>query len=174
MKPSWHCRNTADQKDLERWTREQLNDDPPNLRELPDDLYRELKMANNERFALWIGEDVGPKFKRVRVIAVVRRLQNIIGNDPELRLLARRLLLPRGSGRRKGERRPGNLTNQQRHACEAALNDVGRIRAIWRREFHKTNRSASPTALEIAARLHGLKEADLARYQKNRSPIRPA
>jgi hypothetical protein len=35
MKPRWDCRNDADRERLERWTHDQLNDDPPSWRELP-------------------------------------------------------------------------------------------------------------------------------------------
>jgi hypothetical protein len=91
--------------------------------------------------------------------SAVQDLHDLIGNDPELRLLARRLLHQRGRGRRKGERRPGDLTNDQRRAREAALKDAERIREVWQRKFGRTNRKESPTALDIAARRRAIATA---------------
>jgi hypothetical protein len=171
--PPWDCRNDAARKRLERWTQEQLNllREPPGLRELPDDLYRELRMHSDASYMSSTEERLGKKLKRGRVIAAVEALGQLTDNDPELRTLALQLFRKRqpGRGRKKGQSRSGEPTKEERRAFEAALKDVDRIREIWKREFGRRNRKESPTASQIAARRHRVDQERLENYRKNRN-----
>jgi hypothetical protein len=166
-KPSWDCFNEADKQRLERWTVEQL--EPPGLRDLPDDQYWEMRMQLDPSFAASTEEHFGRRLRRGRVIEAIEDLDRLIGSDPELRKLALDRLRPRGRGRRKGERRPGDWTADERRRLEAALGDVGRIRRLWKAELGKQNRTEEPTAVQIAARMHGFEEIDLVAFQSNKN-----
>ena len=52
---------------------------------------------------------------------------------------------------------------------DEAVADVARIRDLWQQTFGKRNRSQPPTAIEIAARRHGLASVQLVNFRKNKS-----
>ena len=52
---------------------------------------------------------------------------------------------------------------------DEAVADVARIRDLWQQTFGKRYRSQPPTAIEIAARRHGLASEQLVAFRKNKS-----
>jgi hypothetical protein len=75
--------------------------------------------------------------------------------------------------RKRGQRRPKmpppwKAFEDLDERLQQAVEDVKRIRRIWREQFHKTYRSVEPTADAIAARRHGLTERELDNYRKCR------
>jgi hypothetical protein len=125
-------------------------------------------MQTDQVFMASTEEHFGRRLRRGRILVAADNLNDLVGDDPELRRLALNRLHRSGRGRRKGEPRPGDLSSDDRRRREAALKDVERIRDLWQRKLGKHNRSHSPTALEIAAHRHGLVEADLIRYRANK------
>jgi hypothetical protein len=76
----------------------------------------------------------------------------------------------RGRGRRRGERRPNDWSDDEVDVLPYAAEDVIRIRQIWKRLGGQNRGDANPpTAIGIAARRHGLTEERLRSLLKNRT-----
>ena len=70
--------------------------------------------------------------------------------------------------RKRGEHRMVVDCGCTHERLQLALDDVKRIRRLWRAHFGRVYRSAAPTALSIAARRHGLTETQLTSFRSNR------
>jgi hypothetical protein len=154
--PRWDCRSAADQKRLEAWTNARLD-------EAGDD------MPIDESYAVATEKHFGQVLKRGRLLVAVKAKDKKtvarLADTEELRLLA---LQQRGRGRAPGDRRPNDLPEVERWACQEAVDDMERIRLIWQHDFGKRNRSADPTANDIAARRYNIEPDILINYRKNR------
>jgi hypothetical protein len=86
------------------------------------------------------------------------RLAQLVTRDRHLAKLANK----RPAGRQRGEHAPG---------LAEAYETAEYIRLKWREAFGHTYRSASPTAVEIAAGLYGFTPAQLEYYRRNRRRV---
>jgi hypothetical protein len=146
--PRWKCRNRADQKTLERWTNQQLDliaDRPPAALVQNDaEMHRALQALLSDKTLFQ------------EHVAHVRMLLTIKNK--------------RGRGRRRGERRPNDWSDDEVDVLPYAAEDVIRIRQIWKRLGGQNRGDANPpTAIGIAARRHGLTEERLRSLLKNRT-----
>ena len=158
--PRWDCRNGEDQKALEAWTNARLDND--NERIVGTDSYNQYMLALEKEFS--------SNLKRNRVIAAVKnKAWETVARLADTEEL-RRLALPRKRGRP-----PGGGRAFLSLACQNAAVDLERIRTIWKQHYKKQNRSAAPTAYEIAARRSGIEPDTLINYCKNqhRKFLRP-
>jgi hypothetical protein len=92
-------------------------------------------------------------------------LERCLRDDPELylRIVRRSEFLQELMRKRPRGRPPGHEPG-----LAEALDDIARIRKLWRRTFKKTNRSAFPTAIDIAAARHSFTSDQLVHFRKNR------
>jgi hypothetical protein len=169
-KPGWVCRNAAQLRALEAWTLARLDE----LSEpTADDIRLEVEMMSDEKYMAMIQNDFAQRLKRGRLILARRakdwKTVSRLADTEELRRLA---LRPRKRGRAKGESRPRDLPDFLKALLEYAAMDVEYIRAIWKRDFGKRNRSAAPTAIDIAARRNGVEENQLVNFKKNQHRTR--
>lgn len=142
--PRWKCRNGADQEALEAWTNRQLD----LIDRQPASLIRHDQKMLHMVQAMLADKSL---FERLLAAARAGRAQK------------------RGPGRRKGECRPNDWTDDEINTLPYAAEDVIRIRAIWRFNFGKQNRGTRnpPTAIGIAAGRHSLTEERLRAIFKN-------
>lgn len=169
--PDWYCESLADQERFEAWTNRRLDE---MFKPTDADRQRDIDIDNDPKVEADIGgrywRGAGHDRKRAQIRAAIKRKdRKILAQlDPQLVWAT---LLP-GRGRKKGESRPGDLPWYTRASCELAASDIDRIREIWNRPppdqgYGRQNRSAAPTAVQIAARRWGLSEETLINFRKN-------
>jgi hypothetical protein len=173
-KPRWHCRDRRDQVALEKWTNEQL-----------DSLYYELGDESALSAAdLRLEEVKFPEIadiKRKILIAIDRNDLRTVGilmlKYPKSRRFTAEAMTrwkppaPNpGRGRKRGEPRKKDIPFFVRRELPYVLKDIANVKAIWKREFGKQNRTANnqPTAVDIVARRNGLDEESLIVWLKNK------
>lgn len=165
--PKWNCRNQADQDYLETWTNQQLDLIADRL---PASLVR--KDAEMHSIIQAMLSD-NRTFERTLIYFAVAdgdaaTIERLTVEHPELRDFAVQLsTYKRGRGRLKNERRPDDWSRDEANAFPFAAEGVSRIRAIWKRYFGKQNRTAPPTAIDIAARRYGINEERFRNMLKN-------
>jgi hypothetical protein len=177
----WDCRNAEDQRRLEAWTVARIDEIPPMMRwgkskfeqaleEQPDDP-RYHYMLNDPASGADTEKLFSERRKRNRVIDAAKRGDNEamarLADTPELRRLA--FATRHARGREKGEPRPRDTPLSKRLRLEAADNDVNLIYQIWEQHFGKHYRTAAPTAVQIAAKRHGVTEDELKNFRKNKT-----
>jgi len=171
IKRLWNCRSKADQDCLEKLT---------------------IDAVNANRAALGF-PDLGPEFARIldklaqdnpdanarEAIKTddEKRLCELLAAHPEvgpfmIHELMREIheLKQPKPGRKKGDPRPNDLPEAVRDALPEACIYVMLIREIWWRLFGKRNRTAAPTAIQIAVKVFkdtGMTETNLRGYLKN-------
>jgi hypothetical protein len=166
--PRWVCLSAADIERLEAWTNAKL-----------DEMYDNAADPTRDPFHFFhptialLERDIAQRVKRGSVILAARAEDHEtlarLADTEELRRLAFKRQHHR-QGREKGEERPHDLPQTTKWCCEEALDDVGHIRRIWKREYGRHNRGpdSPPTAMGIAARRYGLKDKTLENFKKNR------
>jgi hypothetical protein len=158
--PPWIARGDRDRQKMIDWVNFELDTDPD------DPVEREF-LANQERWA-----NATPEEHKAAVAWVtndgfqIRAAEH--GNIGPLRKkyprLAPYLHLPKRSG--KGDRFPRARSDYQ-HRTLLAASDVGRIRAIWKKEYGKKNRPRGQiSAEEIAAKRWEVSSDDVIRRIK--------
>lgn len=107
--PRWDCRNAADQKRLEEWTIERLNElDEPTA----EDLQREIEMNDDEKYIYETRRLISERLTRGAVIVAAKNkdreaLTRLLAKSPHLQPLAMRVLLTKkGKGQKRASRAP--------------------------------------------------------------------
>lgn len=163
-KPRWLCRNRSEVNYFAEWTKAKLDQqfeeagpsilDEEEVRVIEGHAARQL--AHGRRISA-----IEQAVKANDIDALVR-----LTDQPQLRRLAFQYLRP-GRGRKPGQRRHGReYSDTERVILEEASIDVERIRDLWQAEFHRRNRSHSPSAIAIAAAIWQVEEEDLIKFRK--------
>jgi hypothetical protein len=164
--PRWDCRDEKDRESFEAWTNAQLDE---MFEPSAADIRREQVLFSDSKFPNVLEQEASERLKRGRVIMAARAgdydMLARLADTEDLRQLAFRRRKP---GRAKGEPRPRDLPQTTKWCCEEALADVDRIHQLWKNKLGKCNRSAAPTAMEIAARRCGVDVDVLDNFKKNR------
>lgn len=165
--PRWDCHDEKDQERLEAWTNARLD----SIDDTAADPKRDPFHIFDPTVAV-LEQDIAQRLKRGRVKIAARagHYETVarLADTVELRRLALSSLDHR-RGREIGDQRPNDLPQTTKRCCEEALADVEHIRQIWKTTYGKRNRSASPTAMEIAARRWGIDDTLLINFKKNRN-----
>jgi hypothetical protein len=129
--------------------------DPQRLRQWTAVLLREV--ADLDRSGAEARHIDNERRRQLQALARIdpARLAQLVARDRHLAKLAKK----RPAGRQRGEHAPG---------LAQAYETVEYIRHKWREAFGRTYRSASPTAVEIAASLYGFTPQQLEYYRRNR------
>ena len=123
----------------------------------PDERLLQLQLGDPNYVAA-TEKDISDRLKRGRVIRAKRAGDHEalarLATTEELRRLAYRRL--RDAGATKANRDRVIYQDRLKSSLEEASYDVERIREIWQQHYGRRNRKAEPTAIEIAARRHGM------------------
>ncbi len=162
-----------DRQRFEEWTNARLDEmhaqeDKIEFDEETYDPTRDPFYIPDPKYVGAVEKDVTERLKRGRVKLAARAGDHEtlarLATTEELRRLAYK---PYKRGREKGEPRPRDLPDRLKSSLEEASYDVERIREIWQQHYGRRNRKAEPTAIEIAARRHGIKDHKLINFRKN-------
>jgi hypothetical protein len=172
--PRWECRNEADVRKLKEWTIHQLDLLDRAEQEALEASVDPADLILTEKEMKALERDINLRLARGRIASAVKendraRVLRIAGDDPELLRYALRLALtPRGRGRARGEKRPGDISDVRKEVLRYAAADVRRIRTLWTQHFNgRWKRKEAPTAIAIAAERYNFSEEMLLNYLKN-------
>ena len=144
--PEWHCRDEADRKYLEEWTNKKL--DERHKAEAEEIAKAEAAFLGGRSKHLtleqWEIAFIEYQFLEATARKDQTHLERLFVNYPQV---ASKLWLARRSGKPKRLFRTPIELFQFR-----ASRDMDLIHQIWKKEFGRQNRSAPPTAKEIAVR----------------------
>jgi hypothetical protein len=140
---------------LEAWTLQQLE----SLDAVHDWLAGEMEERQD-----WSSVKTSARAWRLDMAKLAARRDNLTPLRKLYPEIAEFIQAPR---RARGQHRVVADWEQKSHRMQLALEDVQRIRRIWRRHLGKSYRRDDPTAETIAARRHGLTVSQLVSFRKN-------
>jgi hypothetical protein len=141
--PPWHARDAQERQMMIEWVNSELD------RQLKVETDQRMANFDQKEFRDWCAEYGSETFEAEH--------GNIEPLRKRLPKLAKFLHLPKQEG--PGKRFP-KLGTQHKHNVRRAVNDVDRIRALWRQQYKKQNRGKDvgigPSAEDIAAERWGV------------------